>query len=115
VQIFLSNTFQNLTHLLRTSLDRMLPYGLDLVDQQPGQDSAAAAQEYFMYSSDFSYAYSQREELFLPNPATCCLQYMYCLSLSAGLHPVLVGGAGSGKRSLVRHALACWQPFGSTK
>ncbi len=44
---------------------------------------------------------------------TC--RYIACLSLRAGLHPVLVGGPGSGKRSLMRHALACWKLHGQLR
>ncbi|GAX79832.1 hypothetical protein CEUSTIGMA_g7272.t1 [Chlamydomonas eustigma] len=106
-----------LNRFVNCDKSKMLP-GIDHPDQQQqyhDYPESASALDYFMYSSDFSCAYSHREELFLPNAATCCLQYMYCLSLSAGLHPMLVGGAGSGKRTLVRHALACWEPFGTTK
>ena len=46
-------------------------------------------------------------DMFKVFPTLSASQHIAGLSLRAGLHPVLVGGAGSGKRSLMRHALAC--------
>ena len=77
--------------------------GDDNDTNNPG-DALASPREY--------YAYSGGTALFVPSAASCCLQYVYCLSLRAGMHPVLVGGGGCGKRSLVRHALSCVRVFG---
>lgn len=53
--------------------------------------------------------------LFVPSACSCALQYVAALSLRAGLQPCVVGGADSGKRSLLRHLLSCWRLHGGLK
>lgn len=47
--------------------------------------------------------------LFVPNAATQALQYCAQLALQAGMHPMLVGPAGSGRRTLLLHLLSTVQ------
>ncbi len=47
--------------------------------------------------------------LFVPSAATQALQYCVQLALQAGMHPMLVGPAGSGRRTLLLHLLSTVQ------
>jgi hypothetical protein len=65
---------------------------------------------YHMYE-----ACGSETRLYLPSASSVSFQYMFGLSLRAGLHPVIVGHQGSGKRSLTDHLMRCWGVFGQFK
>jgi hypothetical protein len=61
------------------------------------------------------YEAGSEARLYLPSASSVSFQYVFGLSLRAGLHPVIVGHQGSGKRSLTDHLMRCWGVFGQFK
>ena len=57
-------------------------------------------------------AYGSGQHIYLPSASSISLQYIFGLALRSGLHPILVGELGSGKKTLTDHLLSCWRVFG---
>jgi hypothetical protein len=54
----------------------------------------------------FSHPTTGRPTLFMPTTATTALQQLAVLAAQAGMHPLLVGGLGTGRSAALHHLTA---------